>query len=202
MASTRSTALNDVALSLGFKFEADDWAFGGLFSQIDIPLFTRPGNIGTISNILTGQLNGIGGKFFDFSMTVAGEYWPIKQTLASFTPERPLPQFTVAPMDLAHRISGLFTQQAVNVHLPGSPQRIWISGTDEDRIRAAFNPNLVEFLTVTDQAVPWHFEGCPKALVLYRIGHLAKPEEYAEFIDSTASLAKTFLALYGPATAA
>ena len=197
MTNARSIGLNDVAVKLGLKFEAEDWAFGGLFNQIDIPLFTRSGNVGTISNILSGRPNGIETKFFDFSATTAGQYWPIKQTMAAFSPEHPLPQFEAAPMDITHRIASTFTKWAVHVGPPGSPQTLWLSGPDEQSIRAIFNANLVEFLSALDQDAPWHFEGCAKALVLYRIGYLASAEQYPDFIDATASIAKTFLGFCG-----
>jgi hypothetical protein len=161
------------------------------------PFIRAAGKAVTISNILSGQGADIASRFFDLPLP-AGNEWPIKQTLAAFSPKLPLPQLKAAPMGFAHRIASVLSRQNVNVHLPGTSQRICVSGPNEESIRATFTPNLLEFLTIVEEDAPWHFQGCAGALVVYRVGYLAPPEQYPNFVDATTSIATTFLGLCGP----
>jgi hypothetical protein len=43
----------------------------------------------------------------------------------------------------------------------------------------------------------WHVEGCGPTLVIYRLGKIVKPDEFAAFVENTAAIAKAFFTFSG-----
>ena len=80
---------------------------------------------------------------------------------------------------------------------PDFSSQFHVRSSEEEKIRAVLTPGLLTYLEGLDPKMKWHIEGCGLTLVIYRLGNMVKPKDFAAFVDETNAIAKAFLALSG-----
>jgi hypothetical protein len=183
----RSAALADIALRMGFTYEAkvpeDRAAALGPFhlfkrghSRIGRNLMTRKAGDGEVS-VLDYQYTTGGGKSSHTH----------RQTVAIFPGVgAALPEFTLGPEHWWDRIGQVFGYQDIDFEAsPEFSSNYLLRGPDESAIRAAFGADALGFLAANQG---WSVESCGGSLAVYRADKRCKPEELQPFLAETANV--------------
>lgn len=86
-----------------------------------------------------------------------------------------------------------------NIRIESHPifsNRFQLRSSEEEKIRALLTPGLLTYLESLDPGMKWHVEGGP-TLVIYSLGKIVKPDEFAAFVENTTAIAKAFFTFSG-----
>jgi hypothetical protein len=191
----RTNILMAIAHQLGFAFEGDDWGVGSRAPQLETPLFER-GRDKIFRNIMTGSRAGVDSNFFDYSFG-RGRH-STQQTLATFTQDSWLPLFEIAPKNILGKLGNTILRKDIRIGShPGFSTQFHVRSSEEEKIRAMLTSELLTYLEGLDPKMKWHIEGCGHSLVIYRLGKMVKPENFAAFVEETTAIAKAFYTFSG-----
>ena len=182
----RSAALADAALRTGLTFEPKV-AEERLATLGPFHLFKR-GHRRIGRNLMIGKADDEPVILLDYQYTVGGgkDSHTYQQTVAVFQGVVGLPEFTLAPEHIWHRIGNLFGYQDINFEASEEFSRHYVlRGPDESAIRSAFGAEALGFFA---QSLGWSVESCGEALAVYRTAKRIKPEEIQAFLAETAAV--------------
>ena len=189
----RAAALFDVALRMGFTFEAavpkERLAALGPFR-----LFKR-GHGHRAKNLMRGKSDGGEVVVFDYQYTTGGgqDSQTIKQTVAIYpgVATAGLPEFTLAPEHWWSKIGELFGQRDINFEASEEFSKHYLlKGPDEAAIRALFGAEPLGFFA---QNQGWSVESAGGQLAVYRASQRTKPEEMQPFVAATAAVRRALV---------
>ena len=199
----RQRALREVALQIGFSFQAADPLLERAgFTRL--PMFEKWRFV-LIRNVLRGSRAGREVAVFDFvyALRVRGRSSSkIRQTVFCFRlPGVSLPDFVLAPERTLTKLgwAGLGVR---DINLEGNPlfsKNYLLRGPDEAAVRAIFEHGPAEFLA---QEQYWHLQGSGEWVAMYHstlveevsrpsgmASGLKKPEELPLFLEKAARIA-------------
>jgi hypothetical protein len=190
----RRAALAQAALMLGFSYvdKVPDDTLAGLGT---FPLL-RHGHSKSGRSLMEGKSGDAPVTLLDYQYTVGGgkNSHTYRQTVAIYrSAPTGLPEFTLAPEHVWHRIGALFGYQDIDFEASAEFSKHYLlRGPDERAIRAAFGTEALGFFA---QNPGWSVESSGGALAVYRAAKRCKPEEVQPFAAETANvrrvLAKT-----------
>jgi hypothetical protein len=177
----RTEALKRVAEELGFEFFPKDV---GMLRNLDgFHLFSQ-GHSKRIKNLMRGEAGGLAVEIFDYRYVTGGgkssQTW--NQTVLCFRLDGPdLPDFSLRPENLFHRIGALFGYQDINFEdYPRFSKSYLLRGPDENEIRELFSERVLTFY----QARPGlSTEGGGDRLLFYRHNKRVDPQKVHEFLE-------------------
>jgi hypothetical protein len=191
LARRRREALADVAQRLGLTFEATDWGPHSSGPQLESRHFAHTYNQ-SFRNSISGERAGLHTSFFDHVISGRGGH---TDTIASFTQDIFLPEFALAQQDILSKIGDAVLHRKIDIPSdPAFSERFRLAGADENRVRELFTADMREFLSGIEPE--WQIEASGHTLLMYQAGYAVKPEEFADFIDETTEMAKTFFKCY------
>ena len=191
----RTKILMGIANQLGFAFGGDDWSHGGRAPLFDTPLFERSRQK-VFRNIMAGSRAGLDSSFFDYSFG-RGRH-STQQTLATFSQDSWLPLFEISPNNVMRKVGDAILRKNIRIEShPIFSSRFQLRSSEEEKIRALLTPGLLTHLESLDPSMKWHVEGCGPTLVIYRLGKIVKPDEFAAFVENTTAIAKAFFTFSG-----
>ena len=190
----RTAALADVALRLGFNFEAkvSDETAATLGS---FHLFKR-GRSRKGKNLMHGRSDGADAIILDYQYATGGgkNSHTHRQTVVLYpgaATEGRLPEFTLSPEHWWDRIGQVFGYQDIDFESNEEfSAHYLLRGPDESAIRAAFGMNVLGFFA---QNQGWSVESAGGSLAVYRADKRAKPEELQPFLAETAAVRRALV---------
>ena len=185
----RSAALADVALRMGFNFEAkvpkERLATLGPFH-----LFKR-GHSRKARNLMRGKSGDAEVVVLDYQYTTGGgkNSHTHNQTVAIYPgagSAAALPEFTLAPEHWWDKVGQVLGYRDIDFEASEEFSKHYLlRGPDETAIRAAFGMDTLGFFA---QNQGWSVESAGGALAVYRGDKRAKPEEMQPFVAETANV--------------
>jgi hypothetical protein len=193
MEKKRTEAFKQAAEELGFDFlpKGDGRLMGELGR---FHLFSQ-GHSRRLYNLLRGEASGLEVAIFDYSYTVgAGKHqqtW--NQTVVCFhLPDADLPQFSLRPESIWHKIGQWFGYQDINFDShPAFSKNYLLRGGDEEAIRELFTPDVLEFY---EGQTGLSTEGGGSRLLYYRHGKRGDPKDARSLLEQGFKV----LALFSP----
>ncbi len=191
----RTEALSQAASQHGLSFEGESASLATAESGA-IHLF----NIGhhrQSRNVMRGTSGGMDLVLFDYRyVTGSGKSQSThEQTVAAFrVPGANLPGFELRHETMVEKIASVFGYQDIDFpdHAEFS-RRYLLRGKDENAVRAAFSPALIDFFEQLAAGEKWWgVEGAGDSLVVFQPAKRAKPEELTQFIQETTIVASQF----------
>jgi hypothetical protein len=191
-AKKRREDLWSVAGRLGFSFsaEGDPHLPGGLGQ---FHLFSQ-GRSRKVRNVMRGEIQDIVVSLFDYRYTTgSGRHnHTHDQTVLLFESERlALPFFILRPEGLFHKMAGALGYE--DIDFDGSPafsDAYLLKGTDEDRIRAMFTPEVRAYYTRHGRL---YTEGERGQLIHYCAGRRVSPERIESWLQEGLDVLALFL---------
>lgn len=190
----RTAALADIALRLGFNFEAkvsnETAATLGSFH-----LFQR-GHARKGKNLMRGKSGDSAVIVLDYQYTTGGgkNSHTHNQTVVLYPAagtEGRLPEFTLGPEHWWDRIGQVFGYQDIDFESSEEFSKDYLlRGPDESAIRAAFGTNVLGFFA---QNQGWSVESAGGSLAIYRAEKRCKPEEFQPFVAETAAIRRALV---------
>lgn len=178
----RTEALQAVADSLGFSFSRKgDRALPA--SLHGFHLFSQ-GHGRKMSNVLHGSANEIDVTIFDYRYTTGGgknsHTW--RQTVMLFESGKLcLPDFTLRPENLFHRIGGVFGYQDIDFDThPTFSKQYLLRGSDEEAVRGLFHDDVLAHYA---QHKGLSTEGAGGDLIFYRASRRVSPNDIRSFME-------------------
>ncbi len=191
----RSEALSAAALQHGMSYDAEGQPFTG--QQVPAIELFNTGRTREARNVMRGSSGGNEITLFDYKyVTGSGKNQSVhQQTVAAFRlPGAGLPVFQLRHEGLFAKLASALGYQ--DIDFPDHPEfsrRYLLRGKDESAIRTAFSPALIDFF---EQLAPgekwWTVEGAGDVLVIYRADARVRPEELAQFLQDTTTIAAQF----------
>jgi len=188
----RTAALADVAVRLGFTFEAkvsnEEAATLGSFH-----LF-RVGRSRKGKNLMRGKSDGADAIVLDYQYTVGGgkNSHTYSQTVVIYpaaTGAATLPDFTLGPEHWWDKIGEVFGHRDIDFESSEEFSKHYLlKGPDEAAIRTLFGAEPLGYFA---QHQGWSVEAAGGSLVIYHTGRRAKPEEMQPFLAETAAVRRT-----------
>jgi hypothetical protein len=190
----RTAALADVALRLGFNFEAkvsnEEGATLGSFHLFQVGR-SRKGK-----NLLRGRSDGADAIVLDYQYTIGSgkNSHTYNQTVVIYPGAAgapALPDFTLGPEHWWNKIGEIFGHGDINFE--GSEEfskRYLLKGPDEVAIRTLFGAEALGFFA---QHQGWSVEAAGGSLVVYHSGLRTKPEEMQPFLAETAAVRRALV---------
>ncbi len=136
-----------------------------------------------ITNVLQGRAGDIDVSVFDYRYVTGGgqhsRSW--HQTVILFeSDEMRLPNFTLRPENLFHKIGQVFGYQDIDFEAhPEFSKRYLLRAENESEVRRTFSTDVLSFY-VSDQKLSTEAAG--RQLIHYRAAKRVPPDEIAEFI--------------------
>jgi hypothetical protein len=184
----RTAALREAALRMG-------WAFQETGSLEMIPgaerfgLFGR-GHARRVRNFMAGAADGHRGAAFDYRFTQgAGQHAvTLTQTVVCLhVRAASIPAFELRPETVFHRIGERFGAQDIDFDRHPAFSRAYVlRGADEEAVRAAFTPEVVEFFEAREKLCA---AGEDTVLLLWREGKRIAPDDLGAVVGGAAELA-------------
>ena len=188
----RRAALAQVALTLGFTY-LDKVPPEALAGFGNFPLF-RHGHSKSGRSMMEGKTGDAQVTLLDYQYTVGGgkNSHTYRQTVAIYrAAPTGLPEFTLAPEHVWHRIGALFGYQDIDFEASQEFSKHYLlRGPDEAAIRAAFGAESLGFFA---QNLGWSVESFGGALAVYRAAKRCKPEEIQPFAAETANVLRALV---------
>lgn len=105
------------------------------------------------------------------------------QTVAVFrVAGDPPPEFELRPENVLHKVAGLLGWKDIDFDShPEFSSKVLLRGPDEAAVRRAFTPPVLSFF---ERNLGWSVETKGNAVLVYRAGKTAKPDDLAEFVDA------------------
>jgi hypothetical protein len=176
----RTDGLRDLAGQLGLQFAPQG---DHLISPLSrFKLFSQ-GRGKKIKNMLHGTTEDVEVGIFDYQYTTDGEdSQTLKQTVVSFrSPHLDLPNFSLRPEHFLHKFVQVLGYQDIDFESnPGFSKAFLLRGSDETRIRAVFDDEVLELFERTTGVC---VEGDGDRLIYYRSGKRVEPSNIRSFMD-------------------
>lgn len=188
----RREDLRTVAGKLGFSFHPDgDPHLLGRLGQFH--LFSQ-GHSRKVRNMMRGEIQDIAVSLFDYRYTTgSGKHSHTHaQTVVLFESEQlALPFFTLRPEGFFHKMAGAFGYQDIDfADSPAFSDAYLLKGTDEDRIRAVFGPEVQAYYTRHGHLCT---EGGGGRLVHYHADRRIDPERIESWLQEGLDVLDLFL---------
>jgi len=186
----RTAALKDLADELNFEFSHGDK--NGLLALLgQFHLFTL-GHTKTMFNVLQGVAGGLQISIFDYRyVTGHGKHrhtWNVSVFVARQAGME-LPDFSLRRESIWHKIGLLFGVKDINFEShPGFSRSYLLKGSDEEAIRATFQPPVLDYF---EERPGLHVEGFGE-LLLYATLRRVKPDKFREFMTKGFEILKLF----------
>ena len=188
----RRAALAQAALMLGFSYldKVPDAILAGLGN---FPLF-RQGHSKSGRSLMEGKSGDAPVVLLEYQYTVGGgkNSHTYRQSVAIYRGAATgLPEFTLAPEHVWHRVGALFGYQDIDFETsPEFSKHYLLRGADESAIRAAFGAEALGFFA---QSPGWSVESFGGSLAVYRSAKRCKPEEIQPFLAETANVRRALV---------
>jgi hypothetical protein len=186
----RIEALGRMCSEMGFAFDpvGELSAFRAL---ADFPIYDR-GHSKRVKNVMTGRIDGREVRLFEYQFTTGGgkNRHTAIQTVALFPRGGTgLPDFTLAPENVLHRVGQMFGYQDIDFDsYPDFSSQYLLRGADEPAIRAAFSPMAISYL---EQQRGWTVEVKAESVAIYRAGKRCKPADLRSFVDGAIAVLRS-----------
>ena len=177
----RRAATEETANELGLT-----WSESGTLEQItnytSFNLFSR-GRGKKVSNIIEGVTDEVRICIFDYEFTTGHgkSQRTNRQTVASLSsPQLSCPEFSMRPEGFFDRVGGLIGMQDIDFDShPEFSKSFVLKGPDEERVRAFFQPPVLEFFE-TQSGVS--VEGYHNMVCFYRAGKIVKADDIKDLL--------------------
>jgi len=176
----RTDGIRAVADELGLQFNPKGDNLISALSQFK--LFSQGGGK-KIRNLLHGTTEDVEVSVFDYQFTQDGEEGQtLKQTVVSIrSPLLDLPDFSLSPENLLHKIGQVFGYKDIDFESnPGFSKAFLLRGSDETRIRAVFDE---EVLALFERTLGVCVEADGDRLIYYRTGKRVEPANFRSLMD-------------------
>ncbi|MEX2215255.1 MAG: hypothetical protein WD768_14070 [Phycisphaeraceae bacterium] len=197
----RDTAMQTVAGQLNFTYERD----GRALHREPFMRFSlfQAGRRQRMKNLMQGKVDhseddpnrGIEVFLFDYRYVTGShrDHHNHQQTVAAFhTVGEKLPEFSLQPENVLHKIGGLLGYQDIDFeHKPIFSGRYLLRGPDEAAIRELFKDDVLDFF---EKHPGWCVEAGEDWIVVFRKGRRTEPERVGEFVQEAFELC-TMLAI-------
>lgn len=169
----RVTALNKMALQLGFRFDREGSGehSGQFFS---LPLFQR-GRATKLKNCLIGKLGGRELAIGDYRYSTGSgkSRRTYNQTVAMVTVGKLLPEFVLSPENFLHKIAGSLGYQDFDFNnFPQFSSKYLLRGPAEQSVRQIFSPSVIKYF---EDNLGWSVEANGNKLLIYRASKRVDP---------------------------
>jgi hypothetical protein len=183
-AGKRRAALEELAGEMGLS-----WFESGTLEQIShhtgFNLFNQ-GRARKVNNVIEGVTDEVRICIFDYQFTTGSgkNQRTTKQTVASLSSSQlSCPEFSMRPEGIFDRVGGLLGFQDIDFDShPDFSKSFVLKGPNEERIRAFFQPPVLEFFE-TQAGIS--VEGIGDSICLYRTGKTVSPEEIKDLLADT-----------------
>jgi hypothetical protein len=179
MERKRAQKMKAVAEEMGLAFLAR----GDLQSLPRLHLFFQ-GHSKRIRNLMEGEANNVQAKIFDYRYTTGSgkNSHTANQTVIWFySPVLLLPDFSLCPKSIFHRIVVLFGYHDINFDThPVFSKKYWLRGQDELAIRGLFNETALAFY---DDHTGLNTEGSGQHLVVFRANRRVSSDQIRSFLE-------------------
>lgn len=177
----RRAASEEMANELGLN-----WFESGTLEQISnhtsFNLFSQ-GRAKKVSNIIEGVTDEVRICIFDYQFTTGHgkQQRTTKQTVASLSsPQLSCPVFSMRPEGFFDRVGGMLGMQDIDFDShPVFSKSFVLKGPDEERVRAFFQPPVLEFFE-TQNGI--RVEGASTTICFFRAGKIVKPENIKDLL--------------------
>ncbi len=190
-AAARLLALQQMATALGWTFTATPPL--SVIPGLERHFLFSQGRAKTISNMLSGEVQGARAALFDYKYTTGyGRSTQVHhQTVAYFqTGKLNLPQFSLRPEGLAYK---LMTALGYNdIDFPNHPTfsgKYLLRGPDEPAIRQAYNERVLAYF---DNHLKLWVDGAGQELFVYQLNAPVPPENVRPFLDQGLAVLNVF----------
>ena len=190
----RTAALADVALRLGFSFEAkisnEEAATLGSFHLFKVGR-SRKGK-----NLMRGKSDGADAIVLDYQYTVGGgkSSHTYSQTVVIYPGSAgaaALPDFTLGPEHWWDKVGEIFGHRDINFESSEEFSKHYLlKGPDEAALRTLFGAEPLGYFA---QHQGWSVEAAGGSLVVYHTGQRAKPLEMQPFLADTAAVRRALV---------
>jgi hypothetical protein len=192
MEKKRTEALRQIATDLEFDFFPRGDA--GLLRELSPFHLFAQGHSRRLYNLMRGQANKLEVDIFDFNYTIgAGQHQHThSQTVVCFhLPDNSLPQFSMRPESIWHKIGTWFGYQDINFEThPTFSRKYLLRGREEDAIRDLFGPEVLDYFEGTNGV---SLEGGGDLLVYYRTGKRTDPRQVRSLLEDGFAVLGLFL---------
>ena len=186
----RSQQLSAIAASLKLSFSQKNNS--ALFDRINKLHLFSVGYSKKIKNLMEGEANNTELAIFDYQYTTGGgeSSRTYRQSVfCIWSPKLYLPQFSMRPEGIFHKIGGAFGYQDIDFDShPEFSKKYLLRGDNEASIRQLFNKKL---LTNIESQQKISIEGGDNQLVFYK--KRIKPDDIESFMDEGFRFFKLFL---------
>src|SRR5262249_39693389 len=134
--------------------------------------------------------------FFDFFWAPGDQTF--SQTVAAFhTAGGALPSFALEPGGLLNRLPAWARRVVHVVPFDSNPEfsrhyTVEALDRNDTGVHEALTPSFQSFLMSVDPDHQWSIEGAGEWFLVYRVDHLAKLEDYPDFINRALATAQAF----------
>jgi hypothetical protein len=178
----RSEALGQLAQTMNFVFSPK--GDGKLLESFNgFNVFSR-GRVRKISNILSGKVNDISVRVFDYQYTTGGgdssHTW--RQTVLVLESEKlRLPDFVLRPEGLLDKIGVVLGYQDIDFDLyPKFSRQYFLRGKDQESVKAFFTDSLIQYY---EQHAGLSTEGRGSRFICYYGGKVIQSDRIQEFMQ-------------------
>jgi len=147
-----------------------------------------------IKNLMEGEANKVELAIFDYQYTTHGGQHPQthrQSLLFIHSPKLHLPDFSLRPENVFHKIGGSFGYKDINFEThPIFSKSYLLRGENEAAIRGLFNNELLNFIQSQQKIC---IEGSGDQIIFYRHKSRVKPEEVESFMKAGFQVFDQFL---------
>lgn len=183
----RTEHLKKLAEEMGLSFYPKGQP--GTISELGgFELFSQ-GHGKKFSNVLHGETNEVRLGIFDYQYTTGSgknaHTW--KQTVAYLqSPELTLPQFTIRPESIFHKIGSVFGYRDIDFEAhPRFSRHYLLRGRNEEAVRAVLRDEVLGFFEERKGVIA---EADGQRLVFYRASKRVKPQEMRSLLEEGLTL--------------
>ena len=192
MEKKRTEKLSAVSNSLKLNFKPK--GNSELFNRLNQLHLFSIGRSKKIKNLMEGETEGSELAVFDYQYTTGGgqhSHTSRQSVFCIYSSKLYLPQFSMRPEGLFHKIGGAFGYQDIDFEShPRFSKKYLLRGDNETSVRQLFNDNLIKYIESKEKI---SLEGGGNQLVFYRPGKRVKPEDIESFMDEGFHFLKMFL---------
>ena len=188
----RTEQIAQIAAEMGFSFDAA----GSITSAAagNLPVFGK-GHSKKSKNVMRKVVRGSEVTLLDYQYTIGSgkNRHTVKMTVAVFFAQegQSFPSFEMQPEAIWHKIGSYFGYQDIDFEShPVFSSAYLLRGTDEPAIRAAFTPEVLDFLEKAP--MKWCVETRSNRMAIFRQSRV-KPEHLKEFLADATRLFLLFI---------
>jgi hypothetical protein len=188
----RTEAMRRAAKELHLRFHAqgDECTLASLSG---FHLFSQ-GDARHITNLMQGEANDMEVQIFEYQYTTGGgrsSHTSMQTVICFRSPKLDLPEFSLRPENLLHKIGSLFGYQDIDFDThPDFSKHYLLRGNNEKAIRRRFNEGV---LTHFDEHRGLCTEGRGHQLIFYRAAQQVKPKDIRYFMEEGFKVVQLFM---------